>query len=111
MNMRLDVPLPRSDTPGVAKVLHFNTAGAALPPRPVLGAVTSHLAGEAAIGGYEAATEAADRIADVYDAVATLIGARRDEIAFVENATRAWDMAFYAVPFQAGNGVITARAE
>jgi cysteine desulfurase / selenocysteine lyase len=61
----------------------------------VLGAVTGHLAREAAIGGYEAAAEAADRIADVYDAVAVLIGARRDEIAFVESATRAWDMVFY----------------
>jgi len=109
--MALDVPSLRSDTPGVANVVHFNNAGAALPPRPVLDAITSHLAREAAIGGYEAAAEAADRIADAYDAVAALIGARPDEIAVVENATRGWDMAFYAVPFRAGDRVVTARAE
>jgi cysteine desulfurase / selenocysteine lyase len=109
--MTLDVPLLRSDTPGVTNVLHFNNAGAALTPRPVLDAVTGHPAREAAIGGYEAAAQAADRIADVYDAVATLIGVRRDEIAFVENAMRTWDVALYVIAFRAGDRVVTARAE
>src|SRR5881628_2491539 len=100
--MTLDVPLLRSDTPGVANVLHFNNAGAALPPRPVLDAVTSHLAREAAIGGYEAAAEAADRLADVYDAVATLIGARPDEIAAVENAMSQPRVAFSTTAISSG---------
>jgi selenocysteine lyase/cysteine desulfurase len=82
-------------------------------PRPVLEAQLRHLRREAEIGGYEAADEAKDAIAGVYASVARLIGAVRDEIALVENATVAWQMAFYALAqdFRPGDRILTARAE
>ncbi len=109
--MAFDVARARADTPGVEHVAHLNNAGAALPPTPVLDAVIEHLRREAEIGGYEAKAEREDRIERTYDAIAALIGARRDEIAIVENATRAWDMAFYSLELQEGDRVLTTRAE
>lgn len=80
-------------------------------PEPVLDAVIAHLELEAQIGGYEAVEQARDEIEHTYDAVASLLGCARDEVAIVENATRAWDAAFYAIPFKAGDRILTAMAE
>ena len=101
----------RGETPGCAHVAHFNHAGSSLSPQPVLDAVIGHLTLEATIGGYEAAAAASDRLGAVYASIARLLNAAPDEIALVENATRGWDMAVYAIPFEPGDRVLTTQAE
>jgi cysteine desulfurase/selenocysteine lyase len=109
----IDVGRVRADTPGCRDVIHLNNAGAALPPRVVVDTVVEHLELEARVGGYRAADETSVRSAAVYASIATLLGARADEIALVESATRAWDMAFYALAtsFAPGDRILTSRAE
>jgi selenocysteine lyase/cysteine desulfurase len=106
-----DILRARHDTPGSEQVLHFNNAGAALMPQQVLEAVTAHLRLEAEIGGYEAAESAHEAVEHIYDAVSQLIGCEREEIAIIENATRAWDMAFYSLPFKSGDRILNSMAE
>ena len=111
MSAGLDVARLRADTAGVAHGAHFDNAGAALPPDVVHDTVVGHLERERRIGGYAAAAAAAERLESFYASVARLLNAAPDEIAFVENATRAFDMAFYAVPFRSGDRILTAEAE
>lgn len=76
-------------------------------PDIVLEAMTQHLMREADQGRYESA----EATAQVYDSVSTLIGASAAEIALVESATRAWDMAFYSIPFVPGDRILTSTTE
>jgi cysteine desulfurase/selenocysteine lyase len=107
----IDVAAARRDTPGCAEVVHLNNAGAALPPLAVTDAVVDHLRLEARIGGYEAAEAASEAVDHTYTALSRLLGCRPHEVAVVENATRGWDMAFYAMTFQPGDTILTSRAE
>ncbi len=108
-----DLARLRADTPGTAHGIHLNNAGASLMPRPVVEAVKAYLDLEAAWSGHGAAEREAERLGGVYASVARLVGAGSDEIALTESATRAWQMAFYALArgFRPGDRVLVGRQE
>ena len=105
--MTIDLTRARQETPGCAYVNHLNNAGAALMPQPVINAVANYYELESQIGGYEAARDCNKQIERVYDSVAALMDCQSTEIAIVENATRAWDMAFYSIPLGKGDRILT----
>ncbi|WP_259783026.1 aminotransferase class V-fold PLP-dependent enzyme [Aestuariispira ectoiniformans] len=109
--MTLDIDHLRADTPACLQRIHFNNAGSSIPPTPVLDSQIKYLKLEAEIGGYEAADATQETLEAFYTAAAGAIGGKPQEIAFIENATRAWDMVFYAFDWQPGDKVLTSRAD
>jgi cysteine desulfurase / selenocysteine lyase len=107
----IDIDRIRADTPGVARLVYFDNAGAALMPVPVVEAMKRHIDLETEIGGYAAAELESGRLGSVYGSVARLVNAALDEIALTENATVAWQMVFYALQFQEGDRILTVEAE
>ncbi len=111
MKTDFDIARARADTRHCENIVHFNNAGAALMPRPVADALHAYLYKEERVGGYETADEERESLDRFYHATAKLLNCAADEIAFVENATRAWDMAFYSFRFSAGDRILTTLAE
>lgn len=109
--MSLDKQALRADLSADADYIHLNSAGASLMPRPVLDTQIEHLELEARLGGYEAERLEKARISAVYESVARLLNCAAAEVAIVENATVGWMMAFYSIPFEAGDRILTVEAE
>lgn len=107
----IDLARIRNETPGCLEVTHFNNAGSSLPPAVVVDTVVRYLEEEARVGGYELAERRTEDLAGVYRSVAGVIGAHEDEIALVDSATRAWDMAFYSLTFDPGDRILTTTTE
>ncbi len=108
--MGIDVRRAREETPGCENVLHFNNAGAGLMPAVVRTAITGHVELESMIGGYEAHWREDESYQNTYRAIARLLNCKPENVALVENATRAWDNAFYGFRFEEGDRILTAQA-
>ena len=109
--MTIDVTRARAETRGCESIVHLNHAGSSLMPIPVADALIGWQREEEFRGGYETADRHRDSLENFYDATARLLNCGRDEVAFVENATRAWDMAFYGLDLGPGDRILTTVSE
>ncbi len=109
--MSLDVEQLRSNTPGTQNVIHFNNAGASLMPKSVSETIVSYLDKESNYGGYETARKYRRELDQVYPNIADFINADSQEIALQQNATMAWNMAFFSIPFEDGDRILTSVSE
>jgi len=111
MYQEFDIERARQDTTACKEIIHFNNAGSSLMPVPVSKALHSYLQSEEYIGGYETEALYSDALKRVYHSASKLLNCSADEIAYVENATRAWDLAFYSFKFKPGDKILTTIAE
>jgi selenocysteine lyase/cysteine desulfurase len=111
MKNNFDINRARTETRYCAEVVHLNNAGSALMPIPVADTLHAYLSKEERLGGYETAAAEQEALDNFYRATATLLNCEPDETAFVENATRAWGMAFYSFKFAPGDKILTTLAE
>jgi cysteine desulfurase / selenocysteine lyase len=101
----------RAETTGTAERIHFNNAGASLPPDVVVKTMVGFLQEEAVYGGYETEAKYRKQLDHTHVLIAQLINANADEIALVENASAAWEIAFNGLNFQPGDEVIVSEME
>lgn len=111
MTNTFDIDRARKDTRACGDLVHFNNAGSSLMPVPVADALRDMLTQEEMTGGYETADALAAELDNFYVASSKLLNCQPKEIAYLENATRAWDMAFYSLRFSPGDKILTTIAE
>ena len=107
----MDIQQYRADTPGCKTKIHFNNAGAALMPTPVIKAIQDYIAEEAMTGGYELAALKAATISRFYTATAQMINADARNIAFTSSATNSFARALSCIPFVKGDTVVIANED
>jgi len=101
----------RGETPGCAHRIHFNNAGAALMPQPVIDAITEHIVLESEVGGYEAADARESAIESVYADIAQLINAKPRNVAIVANATAGFIQSISSFDFAPGDVIVTTKSD
>jgi cysteine desulfurase/selenocysteine lyase len=91
---------------------YLNNAGAALMSAETLRVIETQLHQEIEVGAYQAAQNNKAAIENFYAQAAKLINAASSsEIAYMDSASRAWNMVLYGLPIRPGDTIITLSSE
>ena len=101
----------RDLTPGMKGRIHLDNCGSALMPDPVITVMQNALQRDAAFGGYVAQEQQKDEMEAGYSSLVRLLGGGVNDYAFVGSAVDGWTKAFYSLPFQLGDNIVTAYNE
>ncbi len=107
----MDIDQIRKDTPGCESKIHFNNAGASMPPLPVTKAITEYITFESVNGGYEAADIRSSELEGFYNSTGKLLNTNTNNIAFTSSATSAFALALSSIPLQKGDKVLIANED
>lgn len=91
---------------------YFNNAGAGLMSESTLKALTDHMNLEMCVGAYKAASIKSEEVNNFYSLAAKLINAEsKDEIAFIDSASRGWNLIIYGLDIKESDVIITLSSE
>ena len=93
-------------------IKYFNNAGAGLMSKDTYNIIIEHLQREMSIGAYKAAIEKSEDISKFYSISANLLHADYpDEIAFIDSASRGWNLVMYGLSISSKDVIVTLASE
>lgn len=91
---------------------YFNNAGAGLMSSKTFDTILDHMRLEMSIGAYSAAKEKSEYVAQFYNLSAKLLNASSpEEIAFIDNASRGWNLVMYGLKITSSDTIVTLSSE
>lgn len=92
--------------------MYFNNAGAGIMSESTFTTVTDHMNLEMSIGAYKASNTKINEVNMFYSLAANLLNAySKDEIAFIDSASRGWNLVMYGLKITETDTIVTLSSE
>lgn len=90
---------------------YFNNAGAGLMSNKTFNIIVQHMQDERTVGAMKAANDKKNETEDFYEVAAKMLNADKSEIAFIDSASRGWNLITYGMAVDEKSTIITLESE